>query len=82
MDKATPPAKLKIIGITAALIILTAAFLFNSLQNSSHEDYRNSNFLKFWVAGHMILTGRNPYDPAQWYNEQLKLGANQVPDKI
>jgi Glycosyltransferase family 87 len=70
------------IGLTVSLIILAAVFLFNSLQNSSHEDYHNSNFLKFWVAGHMILTGQNPYDSAQWYNEHIKLGATQVPDKI
>ena len=73
---------IKVFGVAASLIILAAVFLFNSLQNSSHEDYRNSNFLKFWVAGHMILTGQNPYDSNQWYNEQLKFGATQVPDKI
>ncbi len=73
---------IKVIGVTASLIILAAVFLFNSMQNSSHEDYRNSNFLKFWVAGHMVLTGQNPYDSTQWYNEHLKLGATQVPDKI
>jgi len=73
---------IKVMGLTAGLMILAAVFLFNSLQNSSHEDYRDSNFLKFWVAGHMILTGQNPYDSTQWYNEHIKLGASQVPDKI
>jgi hypothetical protein len=82
MKPSSRPTKIKILGATACLIILMTAFIFNSLQNLSHEDYHSSNFLKFWVAGHMILTGQNPYDANQWYEEHLKVGATQVPDKI
>jgi hypothetical protein len=73
---------IKVIGVILCSMILILGFFFNSLQNLSHEDYRNSNFLKFWAAGHMILTGQNPYDPTRWYEEQLNLGATQVPDRI
>lgn len=61
---------------------LAAIFALNSINNSRHEDYRNSNFAKFWVAGRMILTGENPYDPAQWHAAQARLGATWIPDRI
>jgi hypothetical protein len=81
MKSSFRPTKDKL-GMTAGLIFLMAVFLFNSVQNSSHEDSRNSNFLKFWIAGHMILIGQNPYDATQWENEHINLGAGQIDDKI
>lgn len=66
----------------ASIVLLAVVFSLNTFQNARHEDYRNSNFAKFWTAGHMILTGLNPYDAAQWHNEQILLGATSVPDKI
>jgi hypothetical protein len=82
MKSSSPHTTIKFLGGTACLIFLGAVFLFNTLQNSSHEDPRNSNFLKFWIAGHMVLTGQNPYDANQWYDEHTKLGADQIDDKI
>ena len=66
----------------AAVAFLTMVFAYNTLQNASHEDYRNSNFSKFWIAGRMIVQGLNPYDPAQWYEQHVRLGSTWTPDRI
>jgi hypothetical protein len=73
---------LKPFGVVAAIVFLATLFYINTRLITSHEDYRNSNFSKFWIAGHMILTGQNPYDPAQWYREHSLLGSTWNPDRI
>ena len=73
---------LKTLGLVAALLFLAAVFYGNSLLIAAREDYRNSNFSKFWIAGHMVLTGQNPYDPVQWRLEQIRLGSTWTPDRI
>ncbi|MGZ3391990.1 MAG: hypothetical protein ACXVCF_20670, partial [Isosphaeraceae bacterium] len=72
----------KFLTAAAAILFLAAVFTANTLQNASHEDYRDSNFSKFWIAGHMVLRGLNPYDPAPWYDEHVQLGATWIPDHI
>ena len=66
----------------AAVVFLAVVFAYNTLQNAAHEDYRNSNFSKFWIAGHMIVQGLNPYDPTQWYEQHVLLGSTWTPDRI
>ncbi len=77
-----PSSAVKSAGRIAVGVFLAVVFSLNTLQNLAHEDYRNSNFAKFWIAGHMVLTGLNPYDPAQWHAEHIRLGATSVPDRI
>lgn len=76
------PIRRTALSAAAAVVLLAAAFAFNTYQNASHEDYRNSNFAKFWIAGRMILGGLSPYDPAQWAAQHHLLGAATVPDRI
>lgn len=71
-----------ILGAIGAALFLAAAFGYNSWQNASHQDYRNSNFAKFWIAGHMLLVGENPYNPSEWYDEHVRLGSSWIPDTI
>ncbi len=80
--KTTTSSRLKLLSAAAAVVFLAAVFSWNTYQNATHEDYHNSNFSKFWIAGHMVLTGQNPYDPTQWYNAHIQLGATWIPDKI
>ncbi len=72
----------KIVWAATAVALLAAVFTYNTLQNLSHEDVRDSNFAKFWIAGHMILQGQNPYDHDQWHAAQVQLGATWIPDWI
>jgi hypothetical protein len=76
------PSRRTVLSSAAVIICLAAAFAFNTFQNASHEDYRDSNFAKFWIAGHMVLSGLNPYDPGQWTAQHHLLGAATVPDRI
>jgi hypothetical protein len=73
---------LSMLGMAAAFVFLAVVFYVYALQIASHEDYRNSNFSKFWIAGHMVLAGQNPYDPTQWHMEQIQLGSTWTPDQI
>jgi hypothetical protein len=77
------PASLsRIFGAGVAALLLAGLFGFNSWQNAAHQDYRNSNFAKFWIAGHMVLTGQNPYNPSEWHAEHIRLGSSWIPDTI
>jgi hypothetical protein len=48
------------------IAILAGAFFQRALHNLARIDYRNSNFVFFWLAGRMLDLGQNPYDSAQW----------------
>ena len=47
-------------------IILCPIFLVFSLSMSKWYDGRKQDFSQYWQAGHMILSGQNVYDSAQW----------------
>ncbi|HEY9151648.1 MAG TPA: glycosyltransferase family 87 protein [Anaerolineales bacterium] len=52
------------------------------MQNYIHQDYTNSNFFFFWLSGHMMWTGQNPYDQTQWLASHYAFGATWIPNKI
>ncbi len=82
MTRPRLPRPSPILATLATAILLAVVFAYNTLQNATHEDYRNSNFSKFWIAGRMIAAGLNPYDPAQWSAEHARLGVTWNPDYI
>lgn len=49
-----------------SVAILGAAFYQRASSNLERIDYKNSNFVFFWLAGRMVLEGQNPYDSALW----------------
>ena len=65
-----------------AALLLGAGFAYKALQNYQHQDYLNSNFFSFWLSGHMVWTGENPYDSAQWLSNFDAFGATYRPSKI
>ncbi len=74
------------VGIAAivvlTILVLTAMFVQRAFYNLTHEDFRNSNFVFFWLAGRMILNGQNPYDTAQWLAGHDALGTTWRPNQI
>jgi hypothetical protein len=52
--------------LALGLAVLAAAFSQRALQNLARIDYRNSNFVFFWLAGRMVDSGLNPYNTPQW----------------
>jgi Glycosyltransferase family 87 len=49
-----------------AIAVLAALSIQRAVFNLGHIDYKNSNFFVFWLAGHMVDSGQNPYDASQW----------------
>jgi len=52
--------------VIASVAILGAAFYQRADSNLRRIDYRNANFVFFWLAGRMVIDGQNPYDSALW----------------
>ena len=73
---------LKISGILLTVILLAVIFYFKAVQNYTHQDYTNSNFFFFWLSGHMMWTGQNPYDQTQWLAGHDAFGVIWRPNKI
>jgi hypothetical protein len=73
---------LKISGILVTVILLAMIFYFKALQNYTHQDYTNSNFFFFWLSGHMMWTGQNPYNPTQWLAGHDAFGVTWRPNQI
>ncbi|MCL5611074.1 MAG: hypothetical protein M1485_00735, partial [Chloroflexi bacterium] len=76
------PLITKIASTTVTLVVLGALFYFWAMQNYTHQDYTNSNFFFFWLSGHMIGLGQNPYNQAQWLAGHAAFGATWIPNKI
>jgi len=76
------PFILKIAVATITVFLLGALFYFRAMQNYTHQDYTNSNFFFFWLSGHMIRLGQNPYDQVQWLAGHATFGATWIPNKI
>ncbi len=74
------------VGIVAVavltVLVLTTLFVQRAFYNLTHEDFRNTNFFFFWLAGRMILTGQNPYDSAQWLAGHDAFGNTWRPNQI
>ncbi len=76
------PLILKIAFTTVTVVVLGALFYFRAMQNYMHVDYTNSNFFFFWLSGHMVRIGQNPYNQAQWLAGHAAFGATWIPNKI
>ncbi len=64
------------------VLLLSALFVQRAFYNLTHEDFRNTNFLFFWLAGRMVLVGQNPYDSAQWLAGHDAVGNTWRPNRI
>jgi Glycosyltransferase family 87 len=80
--KLSRPTILKIAGTLFVLLFLGLLFYFKASQNFQHQDYKNSNFFFFWLSGHMVWTGENPYNQVQWLAGHDASGTTWRPNKI
>ena len=46
-----------------------------------HVDYHNSDFFTFWLAGHMIWSGQNPYAAHDWISAHQQFGVTWIPNE-
>ncbi len=68
--------------LALVIIVLAGAFSQRAFQNLSRIDFRNSNFVFFWIAGRMVLAGQNPYDTSQWLAQHELNHATWQPNRI
>lgn len=61
--------------ILMTVLVLAGVFYLRADYNLHRIDYRNSNFVFFWLAGRMVVSGENPYDAVAW---RAQLAANNV----
>ena len=61
--------------LLAALTTLVAIRIINSI------DYHNNDFFTFWLAGHLVATGGNPYASAQWVAGHHEFGVTWIPNQ-
>jgi hypothetical protein len=73
---------LKTSGILLSIFLLGGIFYLRAVQNYSTQDYPNSNFFFFWLAGRMVLNGENPYDQSLYLAGHEAFGAAWRPNKI
>lgn len=68
--------------IQPALLLLTLCILFGLISQRivGRLDYPDSDFFSFWLAGHMILTGQNPYMEEGWIEGHTLFGADWISD--
>lgn len=71
----------KPLGILITLALL-GVLIFARVQISLGFDVPNSNFSFFWLAGHMLLDGENPYDEAQYLAGHDANGMDWLPNRI
>ncbi len=60
--------------------LITVVFLAIALQIVNTIDYRNSDFFTFWLSGHMVWTGQNPYDASDWISGHKQFGVTWIPN--
>jgi len=58
---------------------LVAIFYFTAVKLIK-EDYPNSDFFSYWLAGHMMWSGQDPYSTSQWEEGHRQFGASWISD--
>ena len=71
--------KNKVARITFIAGLLFLFFIF-SVQLVYSSEYINSDFFSFWLAGHMVWTGEDPYVASTWIQGHYQYGATWISD--
>jgi hypothetical protein len=64
-----------LLPVAAAASMLLAVRIVNAI------DHRNNDFFTFWLAGHMVVQGENPYSPDQWVAGHQTFGVTWIPNQ-
>jgi Glycosyltransferase family 87 len=66
-------------GLLVLLLSLTSYALAVRIVNSI--DYHNNDFFTFWLAGHMVMHGGNPYSSVQWVAGHHEFDVTWIPNQ-
>jgi len=78
------PSTLKkrgLLWIIPGLLVLGLACFAVAVKIVNSIDYRNNDFFTFWLAGHMVTQGGDPYAPAQWLAGHHAYGVTWIPNQ-
>jgi hypothetical protein len=67
-------------GLLVLLLSLASYALAVRIVNSI--DYLNNDFFTFWLAGHMVMHGGDPYSPVQWVAGHHSFGVTWIPNQV
>lgn len=76
------PPIFKMLRVIISVIVLGTIFYFNALHHIPKEHHQNMNFFTFWLPGHMLLEGENPYNETQWLDNHVTYGVTWIPNQI
>ena len=63
------------------VLLLSLASYALAVRIVNSIDYRNNDFFTFWLAGHMVLHGGDPYSPLQWVAGHHAFGVTWIPNQ-
>ena len=67
-------------NIFIVMLVLGGIFLITAVEIVNSLDYPNSDFFSFWLAGHMVWTGQDPYSADEWIAGHHQFGATWISD--
>ena len=76
------PHIFKMLRVIISVIVLGTIFYFNALHHVPKEYHQNMNFFTFWLPGHMLLEGENPFNETQWLDNHVAYGVTWIPNQI
>ena len=67
--------------ITLALLTLSLLCILVAICITNRIDYHNNDFFSFFLAGHLVVTGGDPYSSAQWVPAHQTFNVTWVSDQ-
>jgi hypothetical protein len=66
--------------VLLVLLLLLASYAL-AVRIVNSIDYHNNDFFTFWLAGHMVMHGGDPYSPVQWVAGHHAFGVTWIPNQ-
>jgi hypothetical protein len=73
--------KKRFFWILVGLLLLGIICLGIAIMIVNSIDYHNNDFFTFWLAGHLVIKGGNPYSPTQWVAGHHEFGVTWIPNQ-
>ncbi|MBI9049052.1 MAG: DUF2029 domain-containing protein [Anaerolineaceae bacterium] len=63
------------------IVVILGFLLYIAITIVDNRDYLNSDFFTFYLSGHMVWTGENPYSVNDWVAGHQQFGVSWIPNK-
>jgi hypothetical protein len=75
------PKKRQLLWIITGLALLGIICFAIAIKIVNSIDYHNNDFFTFWLAGHMVTQGGDPYSSMQWVAGHHAYGVTWIPNQ-